>query len=351
MIPVSGGVRVWLASGVTDMRRGMNTLALQVQEGLGRDPHAGDLYVFRGRRGDLVKILWHDGAGISLYAKRLERGRFQWPVTSGGAVSISAAQLVYLLEGRGSTAARYITGPRKCSRTSALAGIEDVLPELAAFPPGPPETALVDGDAELGALPDEVEEEGFRGAHGVLRVGDGARSGRAPGPWTAPAGGTARLLAVCGQCARWIGAAWVDQSSRSNSLKVTSVRLTFVLYNSTIQIVTDGGEPSHASHNSGAGPRRRQERELCSTACQSQAPDCPEGRTQSFRGTRRGGAMGARTRAPLQLADQRVAINGHDGKADCPDDGADSAPRRRTISQPVNLSTPPTPGCVGPLVG
>ena len=99
MIPVPGGVRVWLAGGVTDMRRGMNTLALQVQEGLGRDPHAGDLYVFRGRKGDLVKILWHDGVGISLYAKRLERGRFQWPVTSSGAVSISAAQLGYLLEG------------------------------------------------------------------------------------------------------------------------------------------------------------------------------------------------------------------------------------------------------------
>ena len=99
MIPVPGGVRVWLATGVTDMGRGMNTLALQVQEDLGRDPHAGDLYIFRGRRGDLVKILWTDGVGTSLYAKRLERGRFQWPATSGGAVSISAAQLGYLLEG------------------------------------------------------------------------------------------------------------------------------------------------------------------------------------------------------------------------------------------------------------
>ena len=101
MIPVPAGVRVWLATGVTDMRRGMNTLALQVQEDLGRDPHAGDLYIFRGRRGDLVKILWSDGVGTSLYAKRLERGRFQWPVTSGGAVSIGAAQLGYLLEGKG----------------------------------------------------------------------------------------------------------------------------------------------------------------------------------------------------------------------------------------------------------
>ena len=65
MIPVPSGVRVWLAVGHTDMRRGMNSLALQVQQALGRDPYAGDLYVFRGRRGDLVKIVWHDGAGMS----------------------------------------------------------------------------------------------------------------------------------------------------------------------------------------------------------------------------------------------------------------------------------------------
>ena len=69
MIPVPSGVRVWLAVGRTDMRKGMNTLALQVQESLGRDPHAGDFYVFRGARGDLIKILWHDGLGMSLYAK------------------------------------------------------------------------------------------------------------------------------------------------------------------------------------------------------------------------------------------------------------------------------------------
>jgi len=56
------------------MRKGMNGLALQVQQALGRDPHAGDLYVFRGARGDLLKIVWHDGIGMSLYAKRLERG-------------------------------------------------------------------------------------------------------------------------------------------------------------------------------------------------------------------------------------------------------------------------------------
>ena len=99
MIPVPSGVRVWLAVGHTDMRRGMNGLALQVQEALKRDPHAGDLYVFRGRRGNLIKIVWHDGIGMSLYAKRLEHGRFVWPTPTNGAVAISAAQLAYMLDG------------------------------------------------------------------------------------------------------------------------------------------------------------------------------------------------------------------------------------------------------------
>lgn len=99
MIPVPSGVRVWIATGYTDMRRGMNGLALQVQESLGRDPHAGDLYVFRGKRGDLIKILWHDGVGLSLYAKRLDRGKFIWPTPREGIVAISAAQLGYMLDG------------------------------------------------------------------------------------------------------------------------------------------------------------------------------------------------------------------------------------------------------------
>ena len=99
MITPPTGVRVWLATGTTDMRRGMNSLALQVQEVLHRDPHVGDFYVFRGKRGDLLKILWHDGLGMSLYAKRLERGKFIWPSPSDGVVPIAAAQLGYMLEG------------------------------------------------------------------------------------------------------------------------------------------------------------------------------------------------------------------------------------------------------------
>ena len=65
MIAPPSGMRVWLATGATDMRRGMNGLALQVQQSLSRDPHAGDLYVFRGKRGDLLKILWHDGLHVA----------------------------------------------------------------------------------------------------------------------------------------------------------------------------------------------------------------------------------------------------------------------------------------------
>jgi len=99
MIPLPSGVQVWLATGVTDMRLGMPGLALRVQETLGRNPHAGDLFAFRGRRGDLLKVLWHDGLGMSLYSKRLERGRFIWPSPAEGAIALSPAQLGYLLEG------------------------------------------------------------------------------------------------------------------------------------------------------------------------------------------------------------------------------------------------------------
>ena len=76
MIPVTAGVRIWIATGHTDMRKGMQGLALLVQEGLGRDPFAGDVFVFRGRGGSLIKAVWHDGIGLSLYAKRLDRGTF-----------------------------------------------------------------------------------------------------------------------------------------------------------------------------------------------------------------------------------------------------------------------------------
>jgi transposase len=99
MIAVPNGVRVWLATGHTDLRAGFPRLSLLVQESLKRDPHAGDLYVFRGRRGDLIKVIWHDGQGACLFTKRLERGRFIWPSMADGVVTISVAQMSYLLSG------------------------------------------------------------------------------------------------------------------------------------------------------------------------------------------------------------------------------------------------------------
>lgn len=81
------------------MRKGMQGLALLVQEHLKRDPHGGDVFVFRGRGGSLVKIIWHDGLGMSLYAKRLEKGRFIWPSPADGMVGISSSQLAYMLDG------------------------------------------------------------------------------------------------------------------------------------------------------------------------------------------------------------------------------------------------------------
>ena len=99
MIAVPSGVRVWLAGGATDMRRGMNGLALQVQQGLGRDPHAGDLFVFRSKRSDRVKILAWDGTGLVLYSKRLEMGHFTWPAIQDGVITLTASQLSVLLDG------------------------------------------------------------------------------------------------------------------------------------------------------------------------------------------------------------------------------------------------------------
>lgn len=96
-LPTHG--RVYLACGSTDMRRGFDGLAVMVQEVLMQDPHSGALFAFKGKRGDLIKLLWWDGDGLCLFAKRLERGRFVWPRAEEGVVVLSRAQLSMLLEG------------------------------------------------------------------------------------------------------------------------------------------------------------------------------------------------------------------------------------------------------------
>lgn len=99
MIPVPTSPRVWLAAGVTDMRKGFNGLAALAQDVLKQDPFSGHLFVFRGRRGDLLKVIWFDGQGACLFSKRLEKGRFVWPSATTGKVTLTPAQLSMLLEG------------------------------------------------------------------------------------------------------------------------------------------------------------------------------------------------------------------------------------------------------------
>ena len=98
MIPVPAGVRVWLAAGHTDMRKGFAGLAMLVQEKLKADPFGGQLFVFRGKRGDILKILAWDGSGLCLYAKRLEQGKFVWPPIVAGRLQLTPAQLALLVE-------------------------------------------------------------------------------------------------------------------------------------------------------------------------------------------------------------------------------------------------------------
>ena len=99
MISLPSGTRIWLVAGATDMRKSFNGLGEQIQHVLDENPFSGHLFIFRGRRGDTVKILWADADGLCLFTKRLERGRFVWSVTRDGKVHLTPAQLSMLPEG------------------------------------------------------------------------------------------------------------------------------------------------------------------------------------------------------------------------------------------------------------
>jgi transposase len=97
MITLTPGLRVYLACGVTDMRKGMVGLAMLVQQTLGAD---GAVFAFRGRRAGLIKLIWHDGVGLCMLSKRLEHGQFAWPsANTTGRIALSSAQLAALLDG------------------------------------------------------------------------------------------------------------------------------------------------------------------------------------------------------------------------------------------------------------
>lgn len=99
MIGPSGTVRVMVSAKPVDFRKGAEGLAALVRETMGADPFTGTVYVFRARRADRVKLIFWDGSGMCLFAKRLEDGKFQWPAIRDGVIRLSAAQLSALLEG------------------------------------------------------------------------------------------------------------------------------------------------------------------------------------------------------------------------------------------------------------
>ena len=98
MISLPSDTRIWLVAGVTDMRKSFNGLGEQVQHVLDVTPFSGHLFIFRGRRRDMIKILWADADGLCLFTKRLEEGQFIWPAVRDGKVSITRSQLAMLLD-------------------------------------------------------------------------------------------------------------------------------------------------------------------------------------------------------------------------------------------------------------
>ncbi len=98
MIALASGLRVYLACGVTDMRKGMTGLAMLVQQGLSADPFDGAVFAFRGRRAGLIKLIWHDGIGLCMLTKRLEQGSFRWPPIMDGVMKLSPVEFAALFD-------------------------------------------------------------------------------------------------------------------------------------------------------------------------------------------------------------------------------------------------------------
>lgn len=151
MIP--SGARVWIAMGHTEIRKGMQGLALLVHHGLTGNPPGSDLFVFRGRAGSLVKLIWHDGIGMSLYAKWLEKGQFVWPSAMDGMVSLTNSQLACLLDGIDWRNSQYSWRPQSAGKKRRLPFQRSILRVIRA--------GFCDSIAVMGAavspLPDDIE--------------------------------------------------------------------------------------------------------------------------------------------------------------------------------------------------
>ena len=119
MMTLPPKTHIWIAAGVTDMRRGFDGLSALVQTKLEQTPFSGHVFVFRGRRGDLIKVLWWDGDGLCLFAKRLERGRFVWPQASDGSGFTQSSSAI-------DAAGRYRLAASRAHRRAAVSDLSSL---------------------------------------------------------------------------------------------------------------------------------------------------------------------------------------------------------------------------------
>src|SRR5712692_10419773 len=153
MIGLPANTRIWIAAGVTDLRRGFTGLSALVETKLEQKPFSGHVFVFRGRRGDLIKMLWYDGDGLCLFAKRLERGRFVWPQATSGTVSLTRAQLSRTLIRSPRRPRNTNTCPENgfCSSLVSTSALSPVKPRRRSVTPAAIQIRVLAGSAIIAA--------------------------------------------------------------------------------------------------------------------------------------------------------------------------------------------------------
>lgn len=130
MIPLPSGTKIWLVAGITDMRNGFNGLAAKVQTALKDDPMFGHVFIFRGRSGSQVKLLWSTGDGLCLLTKRLERGRFAWPSARDGKEFLTpAVWFAYSPDRKGIHPQTHLAGFSGVLQADAYAGFNELYRE------------------------------------------------------------------------------------------------------------------------------------------------------------------------------------------------------------------------------